>query len=362
MSSFSLGQMRHASPWSLYRIREAIDLSPTYQREGGVWTAAKRQLLIDTIINKFDVPKIYVHQFSKPIVKDGKSIQYAVIDGKQRIETLFKFIEGEFALDPDFEYFHGDEVNAGNMTYNDLARSYPDLKTDFDSAPLDVVTIQTEDTELIEEMFSRLNEAVPLNAAEKRNAKPGPVPDAVRRLSRHAFWQNKVPFSNTRYRHYDLAAKMLYIESRKTVPDTKKAYLDKFFEDNSKASGADIEPYFKAASEVLDEMNAVFVEKDSLLRSVGMLIIYFHLFKAARAAQIALPSRAMLSDFEETRRKNKTLAEQDIASAEYDLLEFDRYAQSPNDAIAIRYRLSVMDDRLYDGKLGLKLSDADDEK
>lgn len=361
MSSFSLGQMRNASPWSLYRMKDVIDLSPTYQREGGIWNDDKRQLLIDTIINRFDVPKIYVHQFAQPVVKDGKPLEYAVIDGKQRLDTLFMFIEGKFALDSDFEYLHAEGIAASNMTYSDLARAYPDLKTDFDSSPLDVVVIQTDDIELIEEMFSRLNEAVPLNAAEKRNAKPGPVPPAVRTLSGHPFWQNKVPFANTRYRHYDLAAKMLYIESRKVVPDTKKAYLDKFFKDNAEVPPATIEPYLAAASQILTDMTAVFTDRDGLLRSVGMLILYFHLFKAARAMGIGPPSRATLAGFEDTRRQNRELAEHDIASAEYDLLEFDRYAQSPNDAIAIRYRLSVMDDRLYDGKLGLKLSDADDE-
>lgn len=360
MSSFSLGQMRNASPWSLYRMKEVIDLSPTYQREGGIWNDDKRQLLIDTIINRFDVPKIYVHQFAQRVVKDGKPLEYAVIDGKQRLETLFRFIEGKFALDSEFEYLHADGIAAGNMTYSDLGRAYPDLKTDFDSSPLDVVVIQTDDIELIEEMFSRLNEAVPLNAAEKRNAKGGPVSAAVRKLSEHGFWQNKVPFPNTRYRHYDLAAKMLYIESRKVVPDTKKAYLDKFFTDNADAAPAAIEPYLTAASQILTDMNAVFTDKDGLLRSVGMLILYFHLFKAARALKIDPPSRATLAGFEDMRRRNREIAEHDIASAEYDLLEFDRYAQSPNDAIAIRYRLSVMDDRLYDGKLGLKLSDADE--
>jgi hypothetical protein len=361
MSNFSLSHMRNATPWSLYRMKEVIDLSPTYQREGGIWTDDKRRLLIDTIINRFDVPKIYLHQFAQPIMKGGKPFEYAVIDGKQRLDTLFQFIEGKFALDSDFEYLHAEGINASNMTYGELARTYPDLKTDFDSSALDVVVIQTDDIELIEEMFSRLNEAVPLNAAEKRNAKPGPVPSAVRRLSEHVFWHTKVPFPNTRYRHYDLAAKMLYIESRRVVPDTKKAYLDKFFNDNTEANQAAIESYLAAASQNLTDMTAVFTDNDGLLRSVGMLILYFHLFKAARAKGIDPPTRASLVEFEETRHLNRGHAENEITSAKYDLLEFDRYAQSPNDAIAIRYRLSVMDDWLYGGTLGLKLADADNE-
>jgi hypothetical protein len=154
---------------------------------------------------------------------------------------------------------------------------------------------------------------------------------------------------------------MLYIESRRVVPDTKKAYLDKFFNDNTEANQAAIESYLAAASQNLTDMTAVFTDNDGLLRSVGMLILYFHLFKAARAKGIDPPTRASLVEFEETRHLNRGHAENEITSAKYDLLEFDRYAQSPNDAIAIRYRLSVMDDWLYGGTLGLKLADADNE-
>jgi hypothetical protein len=36
------------------------------------------------------------------------------------------------------------------------------------------------------------------------------------------------------------------------------------------------------------------------------------------------------------------VAATDIAQAQYDLLEFDRFSQSPNDGIALRFRSQVM--------------------
>jgi hypothetical protein len=50
--------------------------------------------------------------------------------------------------------------------------------------------------------------------------------------------------------------------------------------------------------------------------------------------------------------KNRSIAETDIASADYRLLEFDRFTQSLNDAYAMRIRLAVIDERAFGGKLG----------
>lgn len=238
MNDFQLSSLRNASVWGLYRLKDRVEMNPLYQREGDIWSLDKRQLLIDIIVNQFDVPKIYLHKFPQAMERDGKTYEYAVIDGKQRLTAIWAFIDGGFALASDFAYLksegNGITVTAGGLTYADLARKYPDVKTDFDSYALDVVCIETDDPELIEDLFSRLNEAVPLSAPEKRNALPGPLPSAVRTLSRHEFFTVKLPFSNRRYRHYDLAAKMLLIEHRNDISDTKKAYLDDFFYSASK--------------------------------------------------------------------------------------------------------------------------------
>src|SRR2546430_1072171 len=37
--------------------RNAININPPYQRESGVWSTAKKQLFIDSLMNEFDVPK-----------------------------------------------------------------------------------------------------------------------------------------------------------------------------------------------------------------------------------------------------------------------------------------------------------------
>lgn len=80
------------------------------------------------------------------------------------------------------------------------------MRINFDSTSLPIVAISTDDLELIEDMFSRLNEAVPLNAAEKRNAIGGTMAKIVTKISLHKFFKDHVNFSNKRYQHKEAAA------------------------------------------------------------------------------------------------------------------------------------------------------------
>lgn len=339
---FRLAQMPDSSVLMMYSMRSTIQTYPTYQRMSGVWNESKRQLLIDSLLNGFDIPKLYFHEFM-PLKKIGQTdYRYAIIDGKQRLETIWGFIDGAFALAKDFEFYRDEKVKAGEMTYRDLSKKYPKLKILFDSRTLPIMTIQTEDLELIEEMFSRLNEAVPLNAAEKRNAWPGPLPAVIRKVAKHRFFTRSLPFANMRYKHFDIATKFLLIENNGEITDTKKEYLDEFVRSFEKAKSVpdDLRP---KCTEVLTSMRKMFTIKDSLLRSIGMVTVYYTVFRQAiREGWRDRLDRAMFQEFEVVREENRKQAEKELTKADYDLLEFDRLSQSPNDAVAIRFRHQIM--------------------
>jgi hypothetical protein len=332
-------------------MRDRIQVDPEYQRQGDVWPPEKRQLLIDTLLNHFDIPKIYLHKFAKPKTIKGKVMDYAIVDGRQRLETMWSFISGGFALADDFVYFKDPEINAKGMTYQEIANEFPDLKTDFDNFSINTVTIETDDIELIEEMFSRLNEAVPLTAAEKRNAWQGPVPVAIRKLSEEAFFKKKLSFNNKRYRHYDLALKFLLGQERDLVVDTKKIYLDEFVREHETESKTKNLPSLAKAKKTVGAMAKVFSDSDPLLRSVGMISIYFHLFRiASNDGWLSSVTRHRLVNFESLKQKNRVKAEKNLAKAEYDLIEFDRFSQSPNDSYALKLRLKVLLERGFGKK------------
>lgn len=341
MSDFRLGSVPSSSVLHVYSLRSEIWFNPPYQRQSDIWPLEKRQLLIDTILNGYDLPKLYFHEFFPAKDVDGKKYKYAIVDGKQRLESIFSFIEGKFALADDMEYISDPNVKASGLTYGELAKKYPDLKTKLDGFYLPIVSILAEDVDLIEDMFSRLNEAVPLNAAEKRNAFGGPIPIAVRTLVSERFFQEKLPFGNKRYRHFDLATKFLYILHKGQLVDTKKVHLDEFV--RSFASGAlreEADKLLENAREILQKMNGVFVDSDPLLRSVGSVILYFFLFLDAKRFDWNI-SRKEFVDFEGVREINRGNAEKG-KKADFTLLEYDRLTQSPNDGTALKYRYSVL--------------------
>jgi hypothetical protein len=349
---FEITELHTNSAWKLYRMRDRVQRNPEYQRQSDVWTLDKRQLLVDSILNGFDVPKIYLHKFREPLRKGGKTYDYAIIDGKQRLETIWNFILGKIALADDFEYFRDPSIKAAGMKYAELGNAYPDLKVQFDSFPLTAICIETDDLEMIEEMFSRLNEAAPLTAPEKRNAFGGPLPRAIRKLAGEPFFTDDLPFPNKRYRHFDLATKFLLAEYAKKVVDTKKAYLDDFVKNFSDKPRTQMPSFLKSAQETVGYMANVFAHKDALLRQVGMVTVYYQLFRLARIeGWVDEITRKKMMDFEKRREANQESAEKDLAGADYDLIEFDRLSQSPNDAGAVKFRLRVMLDRVFSKKV-----------
>ena len=330
----------------VYADKDGIQTDPEYQRMGDVWNLDKRQLLIDTILNDFDMPKLYFHELTQPKpVGDGRSVKYAVIDGRQRLESIWGFIEGRFSLADDFVFFERENIRAGGMTYADLAREYPQLKTQIDSYTLPITTVLTDDHDLIEEMFLRLNEAAPLNAAEKRNAMGGPMAEVIRWVSEHHFFTDKVAFSNRRYQYRELAARFLLLTTIGTVGDTKKVYLDnmvQIFKDNGAKEEANRIGH--EVEDILGSATKIFVDRDNLLRAHGTTVVYFQVLKEAlKAGWSEKITRDKLATFEELRRKNRLAAQEDIAKADYDLLEFDRMnLQGTNDKTSIEFRTRTL--------------------
>ena len=340
MMDFRLGQFPSSSVLYVYSTRQSIWFNPPYQRQSDVWSQSKRQLLLDSILNGFDVPKLYFHEFFPPQSHDGVLHTYAIVDGKQRLQSVFSFLEGDFPLSDDFTLFSDPTRQLAGLTYQELARQHPDLKARLDGFVLPIVTIRTTDTDLIEEMFSRLNEASPLNAAEKRNAFGTPLAAEIREVAKHSFFTERLPFDNKRYRHYELATKFLYLESAGKLRETKKIHLDGFVRQTPKQ---DVECISINCTSILDFLSRVFVKEDPLLRTQGMVVLYYFLFREAlRCKWTNAPTRSDLLNFDSERVYNRRRAEVDEGGADYALLEFDRLAQSLNDASALNFRYAVL--------------------
>ncbi len=346
MSYIETSPLKNTTTMLIYAEKEEIKLDPTYQRMGEIWTLEKKQLLIDSILNDYDIPKIYFHVYDRN-EKSKTGISYSVIDGRQRLETIWQFIEGKFNLSEEFEYQRDSEIKLAGLGYEDIAKEHPRIRIQFDSFVLPIVGVNTDDEDLIEDMFSRLNEAVPLNAAEKRNAHGGSGVKAIRKIAQHKLFKSKVKFNNKRYQHLEVSARILLTEDAlqrtNRLIDTKKVFLDKFVKENSKNEKS-MTTLISHVTTVLDVMAKSFSKNDDLLRAQGNMLIYYLLFREAlRMNKLDKITREKLLDFRKKLIINRKLAEKDFLEADYVLLEYDRLSQQgTNNASSIRDRFTTI--------------------
>ena len=335
--------------WSVARIareRGKLLLDPVYQREGGVWSEPRKQLFIDSVINGFDVPKVYLHDLGQL----DSGVRYAVVDGKQRLTTLHAFVDGQFPLAGDFEYQSTalDVPPMKGQYYKDFSDQTREV---FREQALDIVIVKTSDVEDIEELFSRLNNGEKLNAAESRNAYGGKMSSKIRDLAQHEFFLTKLGFSSRRYSHLEVAAKILYIEECEIrqgkgagFVDVKKRHLDKFVKDNKTISDSDMKKLMTAVERNLSWMQRIFDNTDSQLgkQSFPQLMYLFtkKLNREYADPQIQLKIKGFLEAFTEERVENqkKTEDERDPELSEYGRLT----QQGTNDGDSMRRRTGIL--------------------
>ena len=113
--------------------KKKLLLNPEYQREA-VWGNYQKQLLIDSLLRDIDIPKLYFRVRAKD--SKGSSKEYEVVDGQQRLRSIFEFFNNDFALSEDSDDLDGHKI--ANCTYEQLPM---DLQIDFQNKTLDVVEL-----------------------------------------------------------------------------------------------------------------------------------------------------------------------------------------------------------------------------
>lgn len=195
-------------------------LNPDYQREA-VWTRSQKQLLIDSILRGIDVPKLYFRE-----VDQGK-YELEVVDGQQRLRSLFDFMDDAYKLPSD-----ADDVE-GRETAGKIFSTLPtELQMLFQNVPLDVVQMNSAYTDDdIEEIFLRLQNGTPLNAPEKRRAIAGDMRRVVASLAKHRVFK-LCGFTDKRFAYEDAVAKVLHILLHGAITDIRPASIKRTYEAN----------------------------------------------------------------------------------------------------------------------------------
>jgi hypothetical protein len=148
-----------------------LDLSPPFQRRS-VWKPGAKSYLVDSVYRGLPVPLIFLRQ---RLDLETQQIVREVIDGQQRLRTLFAFIDHTVLSDWD----EGQDSFTIRRDHNAqlAAKSFSKLPEEARSRILSyefsthVLPTRTEDREILM-IFARLNSTgTMLNRQELRNAK-----------------------------------------------------------------------------------------------------------------------------------------------------------------------------------------------
>jgi hypothetical protein len=222
---------------------------PDWQRQK-VWTRSRKQLLIDSILRGWKLPKFYFLKIS------DDPEEFEVVDGQQRLSTIFEFFADELPLTEE------SMKEFGGPYYHDLKPKYSD---GFDDFEIEFDVIEEANEAELKQFFQRLQLGLPLTASEQLNSEHSNLRDYCRQLAKHKFFTDKVSIRDYRYAHFDVAAKVAAIEIDGLEVGLRYDDLKKVFA--SQASFSDKTKVAQRLQQTFDYLNKMFPEKTPLLRN-----------------------------------------------------------------------------------------------
>lgn len=218
--------------------RSELDMKPPFQRNP-VWVTRQKSFLIDTILNGYPIPEIYMQE---TVDEKGKA-KYIIVDGQQRTRAVLEYIEGKFCIDakesPDLADLYFEDLSSEQKKtfyqYNFVIRILPDVPD-----------------EELRTIFQRLNKnVVSLNKQELRQATYwGPFINTMNLISDKEYWGKIDVFTPNDIR------RMLDVEYISELAifalhgfQNKKDNLDKYYEL--------YEEEFDRGTEVIDTFDTV---------------------------------------------------------------------------------------------------------
>lgn len=228
---------KHTKPFTIANLGFLIEtrkvwLNPTYQREA-VWTRSQKQLLIDSLLQDIDIPKLYFRSI------DVDGYHYEVVDGQQRLRAISEYLSSGYPLSEEADAIDGHKVAGLRMK-----ELHHELQMKLQNTQLDVCVLQSGYTDDdIEEIFLRLQNGTPLNAAEKRRALPGNMRHVVEELSGHELFSlDYCGFTGKRFAYEDAVAKLLHLAIEGHITDIKHSTLKRTYEANKTIKATDAAP------------------------------------------------------------------------------------------------------------------------
>lgn len=228
----------------------AIDTQPKYQRRER-WSAKRQSALIESFLLNIPIPPVYLAEEAY-----GK---YTVIDGKQRLSTITRFMRNELPL------FELDKFGAlEGLLFKELP-SEPRNALEIRPYVRVITLLKQSDPELKYEVFERLNTGgEALFPQEIRNAAfRGSLNDAIIKLSETTFLRQQLKITKNNEPAYLQMQDVEYVLRFLTMKahwanfsgDYRRS-MDKFMEGNRDLAGAQLEALKKSFTVSLSRCQA----------------------------------------------------------------------------------------------------------
>ncbi len=325
---------------TICEMQKEIDTNPDYQRPP-VWTKKQKQLLMDTILRNYDIPKFYWNEVNRD---DG--VEFEVVDGQQRLRAIWEFYKNEYPLAKDIDPINGEDVS--NLLFSQLPHK---IRNIFNRYSLDIITITITDTDIgkhkeeIRDMFLRLQNGTTLKAQEKRNAMSGNMRDFVKEIAEHPFFE-RCAFKNKSFSFDLVAAQTILIELSDGPTNVRDADLNNMYEKEFKFDKTG--NISRKVKKIYNFLAKAFPERTLELERGNVINLY--------CIASILIDRYVLKDlakqladwfiaFETERRENerKDEDERDVSLSEYRLL----VSQATATKESIRGRLEMFESRFF---------------
>lgn len=237
--------------------KDKINLSDERFQRGPVWDKKQEQLLIDTILREFDMPKLYFWS-----LKESSNYKWAVVDGQQRLTTIWRFLSNNFELSGEYT------PEFANKKFKDLDIEQKNIILKY---PLSIVYIEEADLDDIRDLFLRLQNGTTLKAAEKRINLGGNMSNFINKFSNHNIF-SKVPFGNKHRDYEQILSQCMILELNSGPTNTQNKYLNEMYKQNDDFDfNSEVAKNF---TRVFDYMDQIFNERTPELKRFNFVSMY----------------------------------------------------------------------------------------
>ena len=271
---------------TMYDDKETLSFNHPIQRQSAQWDNEQQSLLIHSILANFPVPAVYVQKTESIEIdtKDKHNYNYSVLDGKQRMTTVFSFINGEFALADDIP-----NVEIEDITYEVAGKYFEDLDEDVQQEILrfkfNIQAFEDVTDEVIEDIFFRLNNSTPLTKPQKARPLMG-VENSIfiNEILSDRFFTEKCTFSKMQLKKSDdmctLLQGMLLLDNKYRDYDFNSISADEVMSYSQYIKNNYPDECKDRLKKIIGFLDNVFYVKDKNLKKINIPVLFLIADKA----------------------------------------------------------------------------------